>query len=255
VSLEVGLSTLCLMAGGLLLHSFVKVLGVDRGFSAERAASVQLSVTHARYQEAATRVAFMDRLLERVRSLQGVRSAGSASRLPLSGQAGGVLLSVDGTNLPRLERPIVAMAVTDPGYFQTIGIPLQAGRIFDEADRNRRLVAVVAESVAERVWPGQNPVGQRFRLGPDQAPLVEVVGVVGNVRGVSLIERPTLHVYLPYWQSETSLYSDQVSLVIRTATNMPEAFSAIRTAIRQIAPKPPRRSAAGASIAGAPVLS
>jgi putative ABC transport system permease protein len=131
------------------------------------------------------------------------------------------------------------MAVTDPGYFQTIGIPLQAGRIFDEADRNRRLVAVVAESVAERVWPGQNPVGQRFRLGPDQAPLVEVVGVVGNVRGVSLIERPTLHVYLPYWQSEASLYSDQVSLVLRTATTMPEAFSAIRTAIRQIDPELP----------------
>ena len=131
------------------------------------------------------------------------------------------------------------MAVTDPGYFQTIGIPLQAGRIFDEADRDRQLVAVVAESVAERVWPGQNPVGQRFRLGPDTAPLVEVVGVVGNVRGVSLIERPTLHVYLPYWQSEASLYSDQVSLVLRTATTMPEAFSAIRLAVREIDPELP----------------
>jgi putative ABC transport system permease protein len=86
VSFEVGLRTLCLVAGGLLLHSFVVVLGVDRGFSEERAVSVQLSVTHARYQEAATRVAFMDRLLERVRSLRGVQSAGSASRLPLSGQ-------------------------------------------------------------------------------------------------------------------------------------------------------------------------
>jgi putative ABC transport system permease protein len=150
-----------------------------------------------------------------------------------------VLLTVEGTNLPRPERPIVAMAVTDPGYFQTIGIPLQAGRIFDEADRHRRLVAIVAEALAERVWPGQNPVGQRFRVGPDNAPLVEVVGVVGNVRGVSLTESPTLHVYFPYWQSDDSLYSDQVSLVFKTAANMPAAFSAIRRAIREIDPELP----------------
>jgi putative ABC transport system permease protein len=130
--------------------------------------------------------------------------------------------------------------VTDPGYFRTIGIPIQAGRIFDDTDRNRRAVAVVAAVVAERVWPGQNAVGQRFRLGPDDAPLIfEVVGVVGSVRGVTLTEGPTLDVYVPYWQSDLSLYSDQVSVVLRTAADVPEAFPAIQAAIRKIDPEMP----------------
>jgi hypothetical protein len=85
--------------------------------------------------------------------------------------------------------------VTDRGYFGTVGIPLQAGRIFDDTDRHRLHVAVVAASVSERAWPGQDAVGQRFRLGRDDAPSIEVVGVVGDLRGESLTTNPTLDVY------------------------------------------------------------
>ena len=239
VSLEVGMSTMCLMAGGLLLHSFVKVLSVDAGFHAEHVVSVPLNVTHARYREAAARVALADRLLERVRLVHGVLSAGVTSRLPLNGQVGGSVLSVEGTTVPQLERPQVAILGTDPGYFRTIGIPVQAGRIFDDTDRNRRQVAVVAASLAERAWPGQNPVGQRFRFNRTDGPFIEVVGVVGNVRGVSLTDDPTLDVYLPYWQSDMSLYSDRVSVVFRTVEDAPNAFSAIRAAIHDIDPELP----------------
>jgi predicted permease len=239
VSLEVGVSTMCLVAGGLLLHSFVKVLGVDRGFHAEHVVSVPLNVTHPRYREVATRVALADRLLERVRLVHGVISTGISSRLPLNGQVGGSVLSVEGTTLPQLERPQVAILGTDPGYFRTIGIPIQAGRIFDDTDRNRRLVAVVAASVAERAWPGRNAVGQRFGFSRNDGPLIEVVGVVGNVRGLSLTDTPTLDVYLPYWQSDMSLYSDQVSVVFRTVEEAPNAFATIRAAIRDIDPELP----------------
>jgi putative ABC transport system permease protein len=126
------------------------VLSVDPGFHAEQVVSVPLNVTHARYREAAARVALADRLLERLRLVHGVLSAGVTSRLPLNGQVGGSVLSVEGT---------------------------QAGHIFEDTDRNRRQVAVVAASLAERAWPGQNPVGQRFRFNRTDGPSIEVVGV------------------------------------------------------------------------------
>jgi predicted permease len=239
VSLEVCMSTMCLVAGGLLLHSFVKVISVDPGFHAEDVVSVPLNLTHARYRHASARVALADRLLERVRLVHGVRSAGITSRLPLNGQVGGSVLSVEGTTVPQLERPQVSILGTDPGYFRAIGIPVQAGRIFDNTDRNRRQVAVVAASLAGRAWPGQNPVGQRFRFSRNDGPFIEVVGVVGNVRSVSLTDDPPLDVYLPYWQSDMSLYSDQVSVVFRTVEDAPNASVTIRAAIHDIDPELP----------------
>ena len=234
VSLEVGVSTMCLVMGGLLLHSFVKVLRIDPGFTEQHAVVVPLNVAGDRYRNAAARVALSDRLLERVRQVHGVISAGIASRLPLHGEVGGTIFSVEGTSVPRLERPIVAVQVIDPWYFGTAGIPLQAGRLFEDRDRNRRQVAIVAAAVADRAWPGQNPVGQRFRLdpNPDHAPLIEVVGVVGSVRGVSLTDGPTLDVYVPYWQSDMALYSDQLSMVIGTAEEGSKVWPMIQRAIR-----------------------
>ncbi len=239
VSLEMGTSTVCLVTSGLLLSSFVNVLGVDRGFKERQVVAIPLNVTHVRYREVAKRIALADQLLERIRLVRGVRSAGIASRLPLSGQVGGSVLTAEGTNLPRMERPIVAILGTDAGYFRTIGIPIRAGRVFDDTDRNRREVAVVATSVAERVWPGRSAVGQRFRFGRDDAPLIEVVGVVGSVRSVSLTDGPTLDVYLPYWQSDMSLYSDRVSVVVGTWDDTAEAFPCILDAIHQIDPELP----------------
>jgi predicted permease len=239
VSLEVGTSTVCLVAAGLLLSSLVNVLGVDRGFNERHVATVGLNITDVRYRDASKRIALADSLLERVRLVRGVVSAGIASRLPLSGQAGGSVLSAEGANLPRLERPVVAILATDPGYFRTIGIPLRAGRIFDESDRDGAEVAVVAISVANRAWPGQNPVGKRFRFGRDDAPLIEVVGVVGSVRAVSLTDGPTLDVYLPYWQSDMSLYSNQLSVVVKRSEGAPDALQSIRAAIRETDPELP----------------
>jgi predicted permease len=208
VGMEVAVTMTSLVAAALLLQSLARVLQVERGFRDGAVFSTQLTVTHTRYAEAHARVELFDALLDRVRGVPGAVSAGIANRVPLAGQVGGSVLSVEDTALPRVERPIVAPAVTDPAYFRTVGIPIKAGRIFEGADRDRRLVAVVAEAVAVRAWPAQNPIGRRFRLGADDAPLVEVVGVAGNVRGVSLTESPTLDVYLPYWQSwDSSCFS------------------------------------------------
>jgi putative ABC transport system permease protein len=183
-------------------------------------------------------VTFLDRLLSQTATLPGVVAAGVTSRIPLIGQVGGSILSVEGTSAPRLERPIVATAIVDPGYFRAIGLQLEAGRLLDQIDRAGGRVAIISSAVAERAWPQRDPVGQRFRLGPDDAPLVEVVGVVGSVRGEGLTDPPTLDVYFPYWQDDWSLYSDRLFLVTRAASRARNAVP-VRDVVRGLDPELP----------------
>jgi predicted permease len=234
VGVETGLSAMCLIAGGLLLHSFVKLLNVDRGFEVQRIVTVDLSLPATRFSDIEKRAVFLRSLLQGVVSLPGVKSAGVSNRLPLSGEGGNNLVNVEGSKLPVMERPLADIRQVNPDYFRTMGVPLRSGRIFDEADAKRG-VALVSVMTAEGLWPGQNPLGKRFRMGGDDSNLFEVTGVVGDIRGVSLNKTPTLTVYVPYWQRNFN----QMSLVVKTAMDPAGASSAIRGAIRQTDPDMP----------------
>jgi putative ABC transport system permease protein len=154
--------------------------------------------------------------------------------LPLGGEGGNNLGAVEGSKLPLMERPLADVRQVNPGYFHTMGIPLQAGRIFAESDRERQ-IALVSTQTAERLWPNQSPIDKRFRMGDDSSPLMTVAGVVGDVRGVSLNKKPSLTVYVPYWQRNFN----QESLVVKTAMDSRAAWTAIRAAIRQADPELP----------------
>jgi putative ABC transport system permease protein len=229
VALEVGLSVMCLIAGGLLLHSFVNLLHVDRGFDAERIVTVELNLPKSHYADLPESASFLRALLEQVESLPGVTSAGVSNKLPLRGEGGNNLLGTEGANVPLMERPLADIRQVNPGFFRTMGIPLRAGRIFEEADRSRK-VGLLSTVTAARLWPGENPIGKRFRMGGDDSPLMEVAGVVGDVRAVSLNKTPSLTVYVPYWQR----FQNQASLAVRTSIDPLAASSAIRAAIRQV---------------------
>jgi len=139
-------------------------------------------------------------------------------------------VSVEGTNVPFLDRPLADLRGVNSDYFGTLGIALRQGRIFEEADRDRRL-AVVSALTAQRLWPGENPVGRRFKIGDPDGPFVEVAGVVGDVKGVTLDRTPTMTIYVPFWQRET--YGGP-SLAVRTALEPAAIFSSIRRAIHQL---------------------
>jgi len=231
VGVEVGLSTLCLMAGGLLLRSFVKLLDVDRGFTAQQVVTVDLSLPGNRYPDQPQLVRFTRALLNSVRTLPAVVSAGVCNHLPLSGEGGNNLLSLEGTTVPFTERPLADIRVVNPEYFSTMGIALRQGRIFQEADRDQRL-ALVSALTAERLWPGQNPLGKRFKIGDPDGPFVEVAGVVGDVKGVSLDRSPSMTVYVPYWQRGT--FGGGLSLAVKTAVEPAAVSSSIRSTIHQL---------------------
>ncbi len=233
VSVEVGLSAVCLIAAGLLLDSFVKVMGADKGFAADRVVTVELNMPAARYPNLEARTEFLRTLIDRVRPLPGVVAAGVSNMLPLAGEGGNNLITIDGTNMPLMERPIADIRGVNPDYFRTMGIAPRAGRIFEEADRTRK-IALVSAITAARFWPGENAVGKRFRIGDPSSEAVEVVGVVGDVRGVSLDRAPTITVYIPFWQRRSW---GQDALAVRTAGDPVALAPAIRTAIRGIDPQ------------------
>ena len=233
VSFEVGLSAVCLIAGGLLLHSFVKLMGVDKGFAVERVVTVELNMPQTRYPSLDARTAFLRSVLDHVRPLPGVEAAGVSNMLPLAGEGGNNLITLDGTNDPIMDRPIADIRGVNPDYFRTLGIALRSGRIFEEADRTRK-IALVSAITAARFWPGENAVGKRFHIGDPGSELVEVVGVVGDIRGVSLDRVPSITVYIPYWQRRSW---GQDALAVRTAGDPMTLASAIRRTIRGIDPQ------------------
>jgi putative ABC transport system permease protein len=230
VGLEVGLSTLCLMAGGLLLRSFVKLLDADKGFAVQRIVTVDLSLPWSRYPEHPQITQFTRTLLDSVRGLPGVVSAGISNHLPLSGEGGNNLLSVEGTTVPFMERPLADIRGVNSEYFATMGIALRQGRIFEEADRNHSLAAVSALTAA-KLWPGENAIGKRFKIGDPDGKFIEVAGIVGDVKSTALDREPVMTVYVPYWQERTW---GGLSLAVKTAAEPAAISSSIRAAIRRI---------------------
>jgi putative ABC transport system permease protein len=160
-----------------------------------------------------------------------VVAAGINNRGPLSGTGSNLGLWVEGVDMPALDRPTVDYRCISPDFFGAIGIPLVSGRLIAEQDRRRR-VGLVSSKTAQRMWPGQNPLGRRFQLGggdnfvadPDE--WVSVIGVVGDVRSI-LSKDPRLTVYLPYWQRDRADFS----LVVRTAMDPLAITPALRSAI------------------------
>ena len=232
VASEVALSAVCLVAAGLLLHSFVKIVRVDPGFNTERVLTVDVALPGVRYP-APKRVDFYRTLLSEVSSLPGVVSAGITNKLPVAGRgtAATALIHIEGATAPIVERPIADVRNVNPEFFSTMGIGLRAGSFLSASDRDGT-TAVISQSLAERAWPNQQPLGRRFHIGsPQSSPLYEVVGVVGDVRNTSLSRgRQNLGVYIPYWRRAFS----EISLAVKTTDDPAATFALVRQTIRRL---------------------
>jgi putative ABC transport system permease protein len=222
---EVALSLLLLVGAGLLLKSFVRLQRVSPGFEARNVLTMNVFLSGARYPEDWQHAAFFDQVLQRLRSLPGVESAGVVSNLPISGNFDQISFYVEGQPVAEREDiPDVERYMVDPNYFQTMRIPLRGGRFFNEGDRAAAPpVAIINESVADRFWPGEDPIGKRVRTDPSR-PWLTVVGVAGDVRHSGLETAPNLQLYLAHQQSPSQF----MTFVVRSV-NHPEAqISAVR---------------------------
>lgn len=229
VSTQVALSTVCLIAASLLLQSLVNLLTIDRGFDTTRVMTMAVSLPASRYPTLEKRLAFVRATLDRLRALPGVSDVAATNMLPLAGEGANSALSAPSTSVPLFEHAIGNIRTVSSDYFRTMGISLQAGRLFTDADQ-RSHVAVISVSIAKRAWPGEDPIGKRFRFGPPSIPDKEVIGVVNDVRGVSLEAGPSFSVYVPYWQG----FLLGTSFAVRTTQDPIAIAPALRAAIRSM---------------------
>ncbi|MGB6821129.1 MAG: ABC transporter permease [Candidatus Acidiferrales bacterium] len=232
VGFEVGLTTLLLILAGLLTASLGQLLQVHTGFAAENVLVAGVDLPPQSYSQPGARLRFYDEVLAGLRSFPGVRAAGWVSIPPLGGQG-----SVTGIRLPGeprngAETPVANYRPVSQDYFSAMGIPLLQGRIFGAADRNRKVV-VVSQSIAERFWPGRNPIGQIcVTQWGDDVPS-EVIGVVGDIRTVRLDEPPLMMVYVPDWFNAISVPSS-ASFVLRTVTDPASSAAPLRDLIHKL---------------------
>jgi predicted permease len=228
IGFEVGVGTLLLIIAGLLTTSMFRLLNVNKGFATENVLAIDVNLPPQDYTKPEQKEGFYDAVLARALALPGVTSAGWISRLPLEGQE-----QVDDIGVPGRaadsQAPIANYRYVSPGYFQSIGISLRQGRVIEQADRDHH-VAVISESVANKIWPGENPLGKQFNPGGDQRPLTEVIGVVADIRTVALDEPPLLMVYLPVGPTSRNWSGAHASLVVRAAI----APAALGTAVRGV---------------------
>jgi len=234
VGLEVALSTVLLVVAALLGVSFFRVTNVERGYSVDRILTADLSLPSSRYETDNQRILFHQRALEQIETLPGGRSAGLISSLPLKAQVWGDTISKEGDTRPRAERPGAHFRFVSERYFETMGIALRQGRFPTSRDRSHK-VALVSESAARKVWPGENPLGKLLRNDP-RPEWVEVIGVVADVRTESLDKQPPMMVYVPYWDGaywQGGVWGN-ATYVIRTSQDTSTMANAVRSAMRKL---------------------
>jgi predicted permease len=203
VAVEVAISVVLAVATALFVQSLRRVQQVDPGFSTTQVLSMRLSQSGDRYPDRASVLVFQDRLEARLRELPGVQQVGGASLIPLSGFRATVDFVVDGRPFEQRDVPEAEFRAVSPGYFDTMGIRVVAGRRFDDHDRPSGGVVIVNSTLVKRFFPGENPVGRRIHIEPGSPQLdhvVEIVGVVGDVKHYGLDSPPTFDLYVPFTQ-------------------------------------------------------
>jgi putative ABC transport system permease protein len=237
---EVALSLILLVGAGILLQSFARIRGLDPGFRSDHVLTARIVVPETKYREFSRRSEMFTRILERVRALPGVKSAGFTSALPLTWEGGTSGVIPEGVVLKRGQAYDANNRVVSPGYFEAMGIPLREGRLFDDRDTSEAPpVAIINEAMARKFWPHQDPLGKRFKFGGDNnTPWIRIAGVVGNVRQMRLNEPPRQEMYFPYLQAENNWMVPR-DLVVRTESDPASLASGIRQSVWSIDPDQP----------------
>jgi putative ABC transport system permease protein len=260
---EVGLALVLLVGSGLLVRSFIKLRQVDVGFTERNVLTVRVPLPEAKYPIPQTGddplepsgLVFFEQLLERLRSLPGVKSATASTILPLgAGQGWGKFMSVEGRTENSLDNvPLVSFALVSPDYFHTLGIELMQGRSFTTEDKqNSQPVAVINETLARRFFPKENPVGKTIWMGPPENlipperlsvvgrfPRRLIVGVASDVKAGSLNQPTQSLVYAPLTQYRREGWSNNLMVAIQTSTTPEALTSALREQVRVLDPDQP----------------
>jgi putative ABC transport system permease protein len=249
---ELAVALVLLTCAGLLLRSFERLRAVDLGFRADHVLTAGYGLPHEQYSSQAAVDAFNSALLSRLRQLPSVQTVGITTALPGSGSDNSTGFYAEGYAPPKgseLTAAWPSMILGD--YFPAAGIPILRGRGFTEADRaDSPMVIIVNRTLAERYWPGQDPIGRRIHIGVKDTPLpwMTIVGEIGDIKqGTADTDtRPQIYQPASQWKRAIGMFappdmltSNYGSIVLRSALPPEEMIDALRSAVRSIDPQLP----------------
>jgi len=226
---QVALTMVLLVGAGLLIKSFVKVLEIDPGFRTESAVAMEISLNA---ESAQARASFYQQALERLAALPGVTSVGGVNGLPMVGGAADGQFLID--NNPAL-KGYGEFRVASPGYFGAMGMRLLRGRLFEQSDGpGTQQVALISESLQRQYFPNEDPLGRRFQYGnmDGDKHLLQVVGVVSDVREFGLEAKAQPTVYVHYLQRPRQAWN--FAIVARTQGDAKTLIPAMRSAVQSL---------------------
>jgi len=230
---EIALAVVLLVGAGLMMKSLLRLLETNVGFKTDNLLTVTFVLPPTKYTENNKLINASQQLQERVRSLPGVSSTGTVDILPVN--AGNTTrFYVDGDPIPAPGKEIEAnVRNVNESYFQTLGVPLLAGRTFDERDGpDNPPVVIIGKTIADRLFPGRDPVGRQIKYPSYNGPSNLIVGVVGDVKITGLDEAIKPVLYYPFNQSASPF----MSLVVRTDADPIALAASIRNEIHSFEP-------------------
>jgi putative ABC transport system permease protein len=233
---EIALALILLVGAGLMMKSLYRLLAVDSGFRPERVLKLEMSLRTAQYDKDPALIGFWQQVLDRVRALPGVESAAVGTAIPLTDDHSRTDITVEGTATPKPSGyPHPDTHIVSPGYEKTLGIRLLRGRGFTDADReNAPRVALVNATVAQRLFPGADPVGKRFTFGHLEAnrtpKWITIVGVLADTKMYGLANPARLEVYVPLRQ----MAAHEMVLLVKSGMEPAALVSAVRGVVISI---------------------
>jgi putative ABC transport system permease protein len=232
VMAEVAVSLVLLIGAGLLINSFLRLRNIDPGFKSDNLLTMKIELPQPKYEAFEKRSAFYTNLVQHVESLPGVRSAAVTTNLPLYRQGNSTSIHIEGRpEPPPGQEPIIVTRTISPGYFDTMGIPLLAGRSFTDHDSETSpTVVVISETMARRYWPGENAIGKRIAAGRVESDKdwMQVIGIVKDVRQFELSAESRPQMYLTYRQLDFFVPED---LVVKTDVDPSSLAATVRKAV------------------------
>ena len=228
---ETAVAVMLLIGAGLLVNSFLRLRRVDPGFNLRNTLAADLPLAESRYPDAMTRAHLVNAILQKVQAVPGVASASVVSVLPESANFNRTFMEIEGRAYHPYARPAPDQYEVTPDYFRTLAMPLIRGRLFTAGDDAAHSpVALINQTAARGLWPGEDPLGRKVRTDGSSGPWRTVVGIVGDVYPYGRPSQKAMQIYVPYQQSPVA----SVTLLVRGVREARPLVPAIRDAVNSI---------------------
>lgn len=229
---EIAISLVLLAAAGLLLRSMISLINVDKGFNSHHVITMAVRPSPVRYGDPKTEILYLQKILDNVSTVPGVQSAGWVYTLPLTGSStnGGIKIEGRPGDSPNVDKQYVG-----GNYFQTMRIPLLKGRFFNAVDNpDSPRVVMVNQTLAQKLFPNQDPIGKRIDVGWGDPGFSEIIGVVADAKQEALTADRRPSTFMLYAQNAALMQYLDTNLVVRTSQDPLSAVAAIRSRIQQL---------------------